>query len=186
MDFASFFRKYYEDNVGGAGATFAEDTTLCNLGFGKRDADVLTQELGIEASLDATVAQLRKAVGSRKVGVAVTPAKREVKAHREPDINISGCGMRTEVSFVSFLRSWYQKTHSNLGEQEVSKLVHRETPVSFFDKTQLLRALQERWPSVQSVGPSNEKLNVAGLMGYLANHSKEFREWDYSQGPRGG
>ena len=101
-------------------------------------------------------------------------------------MNISGCGARTEMSFVAFLRKWYLDTHPQLTEVEANKQIHRDTLVSFFNRRELLAAIGNRWKSVTSLGPEKEGMTVAGLIGYLGANCKEFREWDYQQGPRGG
>jgi hypothetical protein len=187
MEFGAFFTRFYQSNVGGCGATFDDSCSLSDLGFGKRDLETLDKELGIAGlvSGDITVAQLRKQVGGRKVGTAET-VKRESAPTREPDINISGCGARTEVSFVAFLRQWYLESHPHLSEPHVKKSVNRDTPMTFFNRRELLAAIASRWSSVTSLGPEKEGLTISGLLGYLGSHFKEFREWDFQQGPRGG
>jgi hypothetical protein len=188
MEFGAFFTKFYQNNVGGCGATFDDSCSLSDLGFGKRDLETLDKELGIAGivSGDITVAQLRRQVGARKVGTAETVKRESAPTTREPDINISGCGARTEVIFVTWLRQWFLESHPHLSEQEVKKTVTRDTPITFFNRRELIGAIASRWSSVTSIGPEKEGLTIAGLLGYLASHFKEFREWDFQQGPRGG
>lgn len=211
MEFERRFRRFYQGNVGGVGASFSGSDTLGpSLGFGASDLTRLAGELGVEASLideRMTVDQLRGVVGESAPAAREAEREREVareRAAREraemESAQFSGCNIRAEVSFVESLRRWYEELYGAEASRTISRCVSsasvlllltpmfRYTEMSVFakDRPSLLRLVQTRWPDVTQLPPPRKHETVAGFMSQLSNVSKLFRQWDLSCGGRGG
>jgi hypothetical protein len=80
MNFDSFFKDFFESNVGGPGAQFCASDKLEDLGFSNKDAAKLKTALGVanDIPLDARVQDVKKMAGpgvfeeKKKVGKSRT------------------------------------------------------------------------------------------------------------------
>lgn len=158
MNFDSFFKEFFEANVGGPGAPFCASDKLSDLGFSVSDVEKLRKALNVQAdvSVDIGVQDLKKVAGPGPFGEKkVLPAPRVAVATPE---NISGCGVRTEQLFLQFLRS--------LADPKSENLITRDMPISsllnHLSEQSLSDALQKRWGVKASLPSRIEGMTIAG------------------------
>ena len=181
MEFEAVFRRFYEDNVGGKGASFVGSDTLGNLGFGASDLARLRVVLSTDLDAATSVEELAKRVGRRRLGGQEAEKVEKDRLAREQlardqlarDRESSGCGARSEAMFVRMMRA-------DLGKEELA----RSTLLATLDRATLLSAVRKRWPGTSL--PLSPDATVGGLMRHLMKESGEFREWERANGPRGG
>jgi hypothetical protein len=180
MDFDSFFKIFFEENVGGPGASYDAQQTLDDLGFGRSDVEKLKSSLNVDCCSSSKVVDLRKAAGN---GLFGTKKDLQITALRYAPVevkNMSGCGARTEVLFIQFVRQWLRETEhwNNKETEEVARNTELTKLFQQSSADSLKNALQKKWGEKISLPTKIDGVTIAGLIGHLGAF-REFREWDF-------
>lgn len=190
-NFLALFGDFYQNNVGGIGAPFSSGDSLENLGFSVTDLRSLEAAMALRVAIQpVTIPEpgLGLTVGDLSVWAQKTFPKtqwvappKKMEPPRPAVVAPIGLDPISERQFLYWIR-----------DLNPSLKMTRDTLLSDAlagsSESRLLQILKSHWPTLTKLprGTEKKEMTLAGLMGALAEESREVRKWDMDNCPRRG